>query len=82
MKNFLNTFMSDHRDGKENEKLKKIFKKTSDAVLKNLGEKPFRLTAGLNAAVFDSVFVSFSKFLSKIPNDIKERYKSLIENKE
>ena len=53
---------------------------TSDKVFECLGPKPFHVRAGLNAAVFDSVFVAFAKNLTKVPSDIKNRYEALKKN--
>jgi hypothetical protein len=38
-----------------------VFKKTCDAVVESLGEKPFHIWSGLNVAVFDSVFTTIAK---------------------
>ena len=83
MKDFLSTFMSEHRSG--NEKMSDwatLFSRTCDVILDKLGAKPFHIRAGLNAAVFDSVFVSISKHLENIPDDLKSRYKELIKDNE
>jgi hypothetical protein len=56
---------------------RKEFETTAETVLKSLGPKPFHLTAGLNAAVFDSVFVAFARHADQIPKDIKARYDRL-----
>jgi hypothetical protein len=47
-------------------------------VLENLGERPFHIRAGLNAAVFDSVYVAFARHPTEIPRDIKRRYRRLV----
>lgn len=57
-----------------------MFEKTCDSILKSLGEKPFHLTRGLNAAVFDSVMVAFSKNEGEMPPNIKDRYTALLLN--
>ena len=44
----------------------------------SLGEKPFHIRSGLNAAVSDAVMVAFSENLDQIPADIGERYKRLL----
>ena len=42
-----------------------------------MGERPFHLRVGLNAAVFDAVYVAFARHMSKIPSDVKKRYDRL-----
>ncbi len=78
LKDFLNKFMFKNRKGKKNDELKKLFMKTSDEVCNQLGKKPFHKKAGLNAAIYDSVFVAFAKNKKRIPKDIKERYAGLL----
>ena len=48
------------------------------AVVSELGERPFHVRAGLNAAVFDAVMTAFSNNLDSIPKDVKNRYESLV----
>ena len=82
MKDFLSKFVKKNRDpSKESlNKNEEIHKKTCENVIKALGPKPFHIRAGMNAAVFDAVTVGFSKHLNSIPDNIKDRYKSLIKN--
>lgn len=82
MKDFLSKFMKKNRNQSPEtlETTMIMFKKTCDAIIYSLGEKPFHIRAGLNAAVFDAVMTAFSKNYDSIPNDIKERYSSLIKN--
>jgi hypothetical protein len=86
MKDFLSEFMKAHqahqqlldtRAEKELVRFRRQFSATADAVLDSLGPKPFHITAGLNAAVFDSVFVAFAHHGEQIPKDIKARYTRL-----
>ncbi|MGH8652191.1 MAG: hypothetical protein ACREYE_08430 [Gammaproteobacteria bacterium] len=53
-----------------------------DAVIESLGEKPFHVRAGLNAAIFDAVMTAFSKHLDEIPIDIRDRYMRLTKDKD
>jgi hypothetical protein len=46
-----------------------------DAVYESLGSKPFHIRAGLNAAIFDSVFVAFAKSLKRVSPHVKGNYK-------
>jgi len=68
MKKFLNDFMKSHRNlqSVKLERLKTLFMKTADAVVTYLGARPFHIHRGLNAAVYDSVFVSFARNLENI----------------
>ena len=79
MKSFLNSFTAKHSNA-DNEQLwhcESLFRKTVDTVAEYLGEKPFHIYSGLNAAVFDSVFVAIAQ-LDKIPVDLEQRYRNLI----
>ena len=80
MKDFLSDFMNRHRyDGPDSiEVFRTLFQRTMEKVIDHLGEKPFHIKAGLNAAVFDAVSTAFSKHLDSIPNDVPERYLALV----
>ena len=78
MKDFLRDFMKFYRKGEKNDEFRTIFSKVAENISSNLGEKPFHVKAGLNAAVFDSVFVAFAKKEGDIPPDIKDRYNALV----
>jgi hypothetical protein len=78
MKDFLNRFMRDqrHADQRQLDDFSRLFRGTSDAVRQSLGAKPFHIYSGLNAAVFDSVFVAVSRHLEALPGveQLAERY--------
>jgi uncharacterized protein with ParB-like and HNH nuclease domain len=80
MKDFLSGYMKKNRNlsDKTLEEEKKRFETTCELIVKELGERPFNPRGALNTAVFDSVFVAFSKSRDSRPQDIKERYKTLI----
>lgn len=81
MKSFLNNFTAQHSDA-DNIQLwyfESLFRKTVDTVVEYLGAKPFHIYSGLNAAVFDSVFVAIAQ-LEKIPDDLEQKYQNLIED--
>lgn len=80
MKDFLSAFMDRHRgDGPDRLAVFRVlFQRTMAEVLDRLGEKPFHIKAGLNAAVFDAVSTAFSKHLDGIPDDVGERYRALV----
>ncbi len=80
MKDYLSRFMYKNRspsaemcDGSRH-----VFERTCEAVVSGLGERPFHIRRGLNAAVFDSVMCAFSNHLGQVPQDIRGRYKALI----
>jgi hypothetical protein len=79
MKDFLSSFMKRNRNPSEKmiEHERERFKKTCDLILNTLGEKPFNPRGALNASVFDSVFLAFSKHLDSFPKDVKKRYERL-----
>ena len=68
MKKFLNDFMKSNRKP-SSDKVKKFqaeFKKTADAVVRYLGRKPFHISRGINAAVYDSAFTAFARHLDDL----------------
>jgi hypothetical protein len=85
MKKFLNDFMKLNRKASalKLSEFEKLFKRTADAVIKNLGKKPFHLRAGLNAAVYDSTFTAFAKNLNDIRGghaQFKSKFEKLTAN--
>ena len=82
MKDFLSKFIRNNRDASEEtlQNLKQVFEQTCDAVIKLLEPKPFHIRSGLNAAVFDAVMVAFSEHLDEIPENVKDRYKNLVDS--
>jgi hypothetical protein len=68
MKQFLNTYMKENRraDHQKLDSFLSLFTRTSDAVLKYLGETPFHIRRGMNAAVMDSVFIAFAENIDKV----------------
>ena len=83
MKNFLSDFMSTYKENtdKVNE-FKKTFEDTVSSIAEKLSPHPFRIKAGLQAAVFDSIMVAFALNLNNIPQDIKDRHQRLLKDKE
>jgi hypothetical protein len=81
MKKFITDFMFRNRRLAENEKYKQKFIDTVTAVYEKLGIKPFHISRGINAAVYDSVMVAFSKH-SDYPDDIRLRFNRLIKRKD
>ena len=68
MKGFLNRFMSARQklSGDKKTEFSEMFRRTSNAVVIYLGERPFHIHRGLNAAVFDSVFTAFSRRIEEV----------------
>ena len=80
MKDFLSKYMQKNQNPSKRalQTSRNVFERTCRAVIANLGEKPFHVRAGLNAAVFDAVMTAFSNHLEDIPKDIHTRYKDLV----
>ena len=79
MKDFLSKFMKANRDAEQKvlQQFRKLFTTTCTSIVKHL-DKPFHIRAGLNSAVFDCVMVSFANNFDAIPQDIQQRYRSLL----
>ena len=84
MKDFLSKFMRKNQNAAEPalQSSGELFERTCESVVASLGEKPFHVRSGLNAAIFDAVMHAFSKQFDKIPTDIEVRYKSLTQDDE
>jgi hypothetical protein len=69
LKTFLNSFMAKNRDLKKysTEKLGNVFTTTIDFINDTLGNKAFRMSRGINVAVFDSIMIGVALRLSKGP---------------
>ena len=76
MKQFINDYMAIHKTDPESEEYRHTFQDATRKVVKHLGEHPFHIRRGINAAVFDSVMVAFAQ-ADSIPLDIRERYETL-----
>lgn len=88
LKIFLNTFMENNRNHEKisKQELANIFSSTISFVNQNFGDKAFRIGAGINAAVFDSIMVGTAKRLKKGEitdlTQYREEYSNLIDNTE
>jgi len=82
MKDFLSKFMGIHRRDAPDDlnNYKETFQSAAEAIVTQLGEKPFHIRAGLNAAVCDSVITAFSRNLNRVPADIRERFGALVKD--
>ena len=82
MKEFLNDYMRERRNPTKPElaRLRDLFERTTQVVVDELGFRPFHVRAGLNAAVFDSVFVALAKHLDDAQGCLADRYSRLIDD--
>lgn len=84
MKNFLNEFMASRRSPDE-ERVASYFNtflRATSAIEQELGPRPFHIRTGLNAAVFDCVYVAVAKQIDNLPEDLGDKYRTLIKDKE
>lgn len=84
MKDFLTKFMAKNATpaAATLQKFRKLFSTTCLQVAKSLGERPFHIRAGLNAAMFDCVMVNFAHHLDSVPSNIRDRYNRLKQNQQ
>jgi hypothetical protein len=82
MKDFISSYMKKNKDlnKKEQQKLSSIFFNTMDLIYKEIGSKAFKLKAGINIAIFDSISVAIARLGAKKIKKIKTRYNTLMEN--
>ena len=84
MKQFLNTYMGSQRAASKSElaRLEEKVKTTASRVLDVLGERPFHIKSGLNAAVFDCTFVAVDQNIDRISDNYRRRYEELVVQEE
>lgn len=84
MKDFLNRTMEKERSGKSQrvQRFKQNFPKAAKLILEKLGSAPFNVRGPLNTSVLDSVFCTILDNLVRIPQNLPERYKLLINNRD
>jgi uncharacterized protein with ParB-like and HNH nuclease domain len=81
MKNFLNIIADKYQNNEKRvTEFEKHFNKTTEVIAKKLPEKPFAVRGPLNTSIFDSIFCTIINNLNNLPENINERYVSLIEN--
>lgn len=83
LKDFMSKFLKANRDLDEDNlnKIENLFKLTCDKIFNSLGEKPFNIKRGLNSSVLDCVMVAFANNSKiEIPNNIKDRFKKLVDH--
>lgn len=78
MKDFLSGFMNKHKAEADLSVFEDVFRKTSSSVVSHLGERPFHVTRGLNAAAFDAVMHAFATARRSPPPDVRNRYRNTL----
>lgn len=83
MKDFISSFMKSKSNisEKEKERYRKIFTSVVDFINKHV-DRPFRLKAGINIAIFDSIMVAISEIGVSNILDFPQKYQSLIADDE
>jgi hypothetical protein len=85
MKEFLNTTMKKHVDGKTKkaEKFFAVFPKVASLVASTLGDKPFNLRGPLNVAALDAVMCVLLEHSNAVtPDELRQRFNGLLKNEE
>lgn len=84
MKDFLSKFMNDKKNPSNTflEQEKNRFTNTCDIILEKLGEKPFHPKRTMNPSMFDSIFVAFANHFEECPDNIQERFTTLVNDLE
>jgi hypothetical protein len=84
MKEFLNRTMHSEQSGASArvQKFKRDFPKAARVIVAEIGEKPFHVRGPLNASVLDAVFCTILDNLNRIPKDLGDRFRTLIEDKD
>lgn len=86
MKDFLSKYMEEpsirYMKKSELDEKEQLFKRTVDAIIMCLGEKPFHIKNGLNSSVCDVVMLAFANNISNIPENVDTNYEKLKQNKD
>lgn len=84
MKEFLNKTMKDNRkfNTEKSKKFKRIFPRVCEFVVNELGDKPFHVRGPLNSSVLDSVLGVLVELDGNFPDNFKDRFYGLINDKE
>lgn len=82
MKEFLTDYMRKNKNISQTnkDKLSNIFKPTMDMILFNIGPSAFKLKAGINVAVFDSISVALANIEDEKSENLRDKKMILIEN--
>lgn len=82
MKDFISDFMREKKDlsKKEQGRYSDLFKNVTDLIDREIGTRAFKLKAGINIAMFDSITVALARIGAKKVKNVKAKYKELITN--
>jgi len=82
MKDFISDFMKEKKNlsEKEQENYSNLFKKITDYINHQIGANAFKIKAGINIAVFDSVSVALAIVGIDNVHDFKQKYTLLLNN--
>lgn len=82
MKEFLNEAMRRNRKGASPlvERFVTRFENVCETVNKELGKKPFHIRGPLNSSVLDSVMCTLIDHSGPVPNDLRTRFQSLVDD--
>jgi len=83
MKEFLNRVMHKNKKGNSLRAInfKDSFPEVCKTIVNKLGDRPFHVRGPLNVSLMDSVFCTVSENIHHIPNNLKERYDNLLNDK-
>ncbi len=92
LKDYISKYLRRNRNPSKKflEATEELFKKTCKIIIEILGEKPFHIKRGLNAAVLDCVMTAFAKNLMLFQNNLstteknnyKKKYRNLVQRLE
>ena len=84
MKQFMNMTMDKERLGTSSrvQKFFEHFPRATEVIVNQLEPKPFHVRGPLNTSVLDAVFCTILDNLEKIPNDLGDRFKTLLKDEE
>jgi hypothetical protein len=79
MKEFISRFMDSKKslDEREQEMYRQKFESTMEVIQSRIGENAFRLTAGINLALFDSISVAVNQIGAENITELKKKYERL-----
>lgn len=82
MKEFLTNYMKLNKNISQNDKdrLSILFNQTMDLILSDIDSSAFKLKAGINVAVFDSVSVALANLSNQEIENLKDKHKILLNN--
>lgn len=82
MKDWITGFMDDNKnlDEKKQREISELFEKVMMSILKQIGERAFKLKAGINIAIFDSITVALARIGADKVKDLYKKYGALIES--